>query len=368
MDKEMNPQQILTEHPKGKDYSWIFEGVTEYPIVLDSKGVVSFPPIINAERTRVTESTKNLFIDVTGSSERAVRDTLHVLLTAFHDRGAKIENVRLKFVDGQRDSAVFERTEKMDMEFMNKTLGLRLKPPETVQLLSRMGHIAKEGEKTIEIEVPPYRADIMHQVDFVEDVAIAYGYGKFKPVLPKLITIGKESESAVLDEDIRMAMVGMGFNEVMTWTLTNEEKNSASEIMEEAVEIKNPRTRDFTLFRTSLLPSLLSTLADNKTKSMPQRIFEIGRVSDAKGKCRTVLGAAITGPRATFSDVKGVLDVIAEMLKMKAEQEDKPFCIPGRCVSVRDRKETGGWCGEISPKVLQNFRLEMPVAAFEVAL
>jgi len=400
MDKEMSPADILKEHPKGKEYAHIFDGVTEYPMVMDTTGVLSFPPIINSERTKLTDKTKNLLIDVTGTSESAVRITAHVLAIALYDRGASVENIKLKMMQGgEQNSLIFERKEKLSLKFANKTLGLRLKPEQAIELLAKMGYTAVSEKDTLIIDVPPYRADIMHEVDFVEDLAVAYGYENFKPDMPKLMTIGSLKPETQVENNIRSMLVSSQFNEINSWTLTNEQTDRKALINDSGVEIKNPRTNDFTRFRTDLIPSLLSSLAINKTRGLPQRLFEIGRVSDSKGNCFTRLCCVITAEHASFSDIAGVLNTVKSMLNVDVDSVDagKEFLIPGRSVvfSRGDKKERKkreadgtvsrdsakyradyratvgsivGWCGEIHPQVLENFGIEYPVAAFEISL
>lgn len=385
-DKEMSPAEILKEHPKGKEYAHIFDGVTDYPMVMDSLGVLSFPPIINSERTRVTESTKNLLFDVTGTSEQAVRSTLHIFATAMYDRGASIENVKLKMMQGgEQNSLMFERKEKLSLAFANKTLGLRLKPEQAIELLKKMGYTAAAEGQTIIIDVPPYRSDIMHEIDFVEDLAVAYGYENMKPDLPRFMTIGSLKPETEVEDKLRSSLVSAGFNELTTWTLTNEETDKKALIYESGVEIKNPRTNEFTRFRTDIMPSMLSTIAANKTRGLPQMLFEIGRVADMKGACSTRLCCAITSDNASFSDIAGVFNLVGDALGARIEPVDagKEFLIPGRSVKFihdsgkkegKSKEADGtvgsivGWCGEIHPQALENFGIEYPVAAFEISL
>ena len=94
MNIEMNLKEILQKHPKGTAYADIFDGISDYPIILDkNNNVVSFPPIINGELTRVTKSTKNLFIEITGTGELAVRQALNIVVSAIADRGGEIYSV-----------------------------------------------------------------------------------------------------------------------------------------------------------------------------------------------------------------------------------------------------------------------------------
>lgn len=370
-DKEMSPQDVLKDHPKGQEYSWVYEGVDSYPIVMDSKGVVSFPPIINAERTRVTQDTKDLFIEITGTSEPAVRSVLHIFLTALYDRGAKIENVPLLVLpEGKRDSAIFERKESLDRDFAVRTLGERFTQDEMCSLLSRLGHIAKAepGSNTISIEVPPYRADIMHAIDFVEDIAIAHGYQNFKPSLPKFATVGRELPHVAEERKLRASMTALGFVEVATWTLMSKATQHAALDESETVEIKNPKTTETEILRPSLFPSLMSTLATNKTCGLPQRFFEIGRVANAKGICSTRAGCIMTDTVADFTGIKGIYEVANAHLHTSYKEQDFRWLIPGRSIVLFRKKDPVGWCGEISPEVIENFHLEYPAAAFEVVL
>ena len=371
MDKEMSPQEVLEKHPKGQEYAGIYEDINEYPLVMDTIGVVSFPPIINAERTRITGETKNLFIEITGTSENAIRDTLHILTTAFADRGAKIEDVKLKMLpEGEKCSLQFERKEKLDLLFLNKTIGYRFKNEDVGKLMKKMGYIAHPEEKKIVFDIPPYRADIMHQVDLVEDVAIAYGYENFVPELPEFITVGKELDSTKYKERLRSILISLGFNEVMTYTLINKEMERAALINEDAAEIKNPKTNVFTIFRTSLLPSMMNVLAANKTREMPQRIFEIGKTADVKGKMQTRVACVIIDKKAKFSDMKGIYELLNSALRTSYNEQEFDFLISGRGIALLSRKDKKvvGWCGEIHPQVITNFGLEYPIIALEATL
>ena len=378
-NKEMTVSQILENHPKGQEYAHIFDKVSEYPMFMDSEGVLSFPPIINSERTRLTEKTSNLLLDVTGTSETAVRTVLNVFATALHERGAKIENIKINQSGKVQDSLQFERKEKLSLKFANKLLGLRLKEQDAVSLLSRMGMDSKAEKGELTISVPPYRSDILHEVDFIEDLAVAYGYENFKPALPKLLTMGAVSDQTKLDSKIRRILISLGFIEINSWTLTNEETAGKAFMNKDAVTIKNPRTSDFTIFRTDLAPSMLQTLGENKTKGLPLKLFEAGRVSDPSGRCRTRLCCAIMSENSSFSNMASVLNEVKSSANVSEryvedEKETTGFehLIEGRYVLVgtqEERKgETTGWCGEIHPKVLQNFRLEYPVSMFEFDL
>lgn len=96
MNEKLNLKEILEKHPKGRDYAWTLEGLDRYPIILDkNKNVLSFPPIINGELTKVRESTKEIFIEVTGLNQKAVNQALNILVTSILDRGGKAYTVEI---------------------------------------------------------------------------------------------------------------------------------------------------------------------------------------------------------------------------------------------------------------------------------
>jgi len=96
MNEPLNLRQILQRHPKGRDYAGILKNFDRYPIILDkNNNVLSFPPIINGELTRVTENTKNLFIELTGTSNLAVNQALNIVIASISDRGGEIYSVEL---------------------------------------------------------------------------------------------------------------------------------------------------------------------------------------------------------------------------------------------------------------------------------
>lgn len=407
--KEMSIQEILNTHPKGQEYAHIFDNVDQYPMFMDSKGVLSFPPIINSERTRLTENTRNLLFDITGTSEHAIRLVANIFATSLADRGAIIEDVEIMANGSRRKGLEYGRKEKLSVKFANKILGVRFKPEEIVSLLSKMGYKSDLSQKKDEliIEVPPYRADIMHEVDFVEDIAVAYGYDKFKPKLPNLTTNGAISPQSKIDQKIREMMVALQFIETNSWTLTNEDTMKRALMEKKAVKIKNPRTQDFTIFRTDIAPSLLSILSENKTKGLPMKIFEVGRVADEKGNCYTNLCCAIMGENADFSQIATVLFEIKRFAnvsevypdELKAGRQNKKkvpntavktttaktanmrqnadgstdgynHLIDGRFILIKndDSEKICGWAGEIHPQVLENFKLEYPVVMMEFRL
>ncbi|UCF07199.1 MAG: phenylalanine--tRNA ligase subunit beta, partial [Thermoplasmata archaeon] len=219
----MDLEEILRKHEKGRDYAWTLEGFSRYPIIVDSNHeVLSFPPIINGTLTMVTEDTKDIFLDLTGTDMNAINLALNIVSTALAERGGKVERVEVVYSD--RSIKTPDLTPgKMDLEldYLNSMLGTHLTAEDAVGHLEKMGFGAEPKDAAISASVPAFRGDILHPIDLVEDVAISYGYMEFAPELPKKMTFGEPMELVDFCGKLRVIMAGFGFNEVITLTLSN---------------------------------------------------------------------------------------------------------------------------------------------------
>ncbi|MFQ6135724.1 MAG: phenylalanine--tRNA ligase subunit beta [Candidatus Hydrothermarchaeales archaeon] len=379
MEEEMSLKEILEKHPKGIQYAHIIDRFDRYPIILDSKGdVLSMPPIINGELTRVMEETTDFFVEITGTDFTLVSRALNIVATAFAERGWGIRQVEIEYPDKVIKTPDFSPVKRgLGVEYVNRMLGLDLTSSEIASCLEKMGFGVEDGENLL-VSVPCYRADILHEIDLVEDVAIGYGYQNFEPVLPKLVTTGEKHPMEKYCEKVRSAMIGYGFTEVMTLMLTNEESNFLDTKTEgEAVEIKNPISEEHTIVRTSLLSSLLEVLKINKHRELPQKIFEIGDVIfldkdvetgalDKKKLCSCSIHS-----KASFTEIKSVVEGVLRDLGVKDYQikrSDHASFIEGRRATIKASDLDVGYFGELHPEVITNFELEYPIIAFEIDL
>ncbi len=373
------PERILKELPKGKAYGYILEGRKRYPLITDSAGnVVALPPIITAETAKIGPETKSVFIDVTGTSQRAIWECLSIICCALADRGAEIQSVWVN--DGKRYATPDLSPEEsaVPLRRIDGLLGRRFDAEEAKELLERMGYGVEMDEKKakLHVKIPPYRTDVMHEVDLIEDVAVAFGYMNFAPTLPDFPSTGVPSASEERDNAVREILVGFGFNEVLARYITNRRDNFTKPGIGEhpAIHIKNPLTENATMFRSWCLPSLLEILGLNKDQKMPQRIFEVGDVAlleGGKAVEKKKLAAAICDAKASFSEMKSLVGAVLAEMGMKcefAELDSHPTFIPGRAVEIlRDGKPVGVF-GEVHPQALANFGIEQPVAALEMEL
>jgi phenylalanyl-tRNA synthetase beta chain len=372
MEEKITLSEILELHPKGIEYSIILQGCKKYPLLLDSRNqTLSFPPIINGELTKVTESTKNIFIDVTGTDANAVMDALRITALALVDRGGELFTVEVVGKKKLQTPDLECQLEELPVEKINKMLGVNFTEAQLLKLLAKMGY-TPAGRK---LRVPCYRVDVMGWVDLAEDAAIAYGYNNFEPSLPNFFSMGQEKRSEIVESRVRELLTGLDFLEVMCYNLTNEQECFGKMLLDEKprVKIKNPKVEDFTMLRTWLPPSLLRIASESRQVELPIRIFEIGdavsldgsRVNESRH-----IACAVYDSKATFSEIKSIADsLIREMgwdVEMKSAEH--PSFIKGRVAELVYRKKRVGLLGEIHPQVLSNFGLEQPVALLEIDL
>ena len=215
--------------------------------------------------------------------------------------------------------------------------------------------------------VPSYRADILHPIDLVEDIAIAYGYMNFRPEIPKLSTVGRNDRTELFSDRVRELMVGYGLMEVMTLIMTSPKDLFARMGLPdgEVVEAINPVSLENSVARSWLLPSLMAVLEKNRNREYPQMLFEVGDCIKADGSQERRLAGVLAHSKSSFSEAKGVVTGLLDELKAKYEikQGGHASFIEGRCGDFGF-----GFFGEIRPRVLSNFGLEVPVAAFELSL
>ena len=337
MDEEMDLAEILQRNEKGKAYAHLLDGFDQYPIILDKNGsVLSFPPIINGVLTTVTTGKHDLFIDVTGNDRKAVKGALDIVATALAERGGRIETVVMH--DGDEtfrspDLTPSKRT--ISASACDKFLGTTLGPEGMVECLRRMGMDAVANGDEVEVTIPSVRLDIMHDVDIYEDVATGYGFDRFGGRHSLVQTSGSMSPLTTFSENLRDVMVGLGFNEVTTLTLSNQKDE----------------------------------FEHNKHRDLPQRIFEIGNVvRDFHTQPR--LCAMVTASKTSFTEIKSLTEsVLREMgLRYTLEPCDLPTFVPGRGARIMmDGKEIGMF-GEMAPSVVVGYEITHPIIFMEIDL
>jgi len=231
------------------------------------------------------------------------------------------------------------------------------------------------GYKAKKAVIPPYRVDILHPIDIVEDVAIAYGYENFEPVIPKISTVGEENHKEIFFRRVSSIITGFGFLETSTYHLTNySDMKTKMNADIPYLELSNSVSSEFYILRPWLLPLLIKVLSENKTREYPHMVFEIGTVfsSDIEEETRIFekknLAIAIASRSADFTKIKQVVDALMNALGIKYDVEEakNSSFIPGRVANILIDDQNIGFMGELSPAILSNWQLDTPVCCLEI--
>ncbi|MFX1582808.1 MAG: phenylalanine--tRNA ligase subunit beta, partial [Promethearchaeota archaeon] len=306
--KELTAKQILRNHPKGQEFGGIIKDHPRYPLLVDAEGkVLSLPPVINSnDLGRLLITTKDVFVEVTGTHKQTALQSLNIVITALAERGGTLEEVEVVYPTHRESLPNLALTPReVSIDRINRTIGYDFGGPAIIRALKRMRMDAKHDQTTIHVGIPAYRVDILHDVDIIEDVAIGYGYNRIEPELPQTMTVGQELPMTTMLRTIRDLMVGLGYQEITNYVLTNSrvffEKMNLSK--KAVVEIANPKSMEYHLARNKLLPGLLAFLGENTAQELPHRVFELGSVVKVNPQAETCtdtvhnLAAAIVNSR-----------------------------------------------------------------------
>lgn len=295
---------------------------------------MSLPPIINGNHSKITLDTKNVFIEITATDKTKVEIVNHMLIAMFAGYAESIEPIKIisPHNNESRESPdLSPRTWKAEVDYLNNVTGLDLSPEEISKLLSKMGHDvspSKEDKNVLDVSVPITRADILHQADIMEDYAIAYGFNKLPKIYPnKTAAVSAPLPINKLGDIVRLETASAGWTEVMPLILCSHEENfewlNRKDDGKTAVKLANPKTAEYQLVRTSLLPGLLKTINSNKHHSVPMKIFEVSDVGfkdetqERKSRNERHFAAAVMGKTSGFEQVHGLLDRLMLMLRSK---------------------------------------------------
>ncbi len=373
---EFTIAEILKEHPKGKEYAWILEPFDKYPVLRDAANqILSLAPIINSETTGKLEiGDDEIFFDCTGTDEHVVLLAANIFAQALYDRGFTLSSCEVVYPDKKvfTPDVKTHSIEVAQVDFEN-LVGVELSSAKIKECLRKMR--CDYDSKTSKVTFPCFRADVMHKVDAIEEVAIGFGYSALEPASLTSYTAGYILPKEKVLRACRELMIGLDFQEIFSMLLSNKELLYKKMNVKDfgTIEIDTYLSETYSVVRTWLLPILLDMLSHNKHYDYPQKIFEQGLVTlkkDAAVIDEEHLAGLSAHPKADFTESKQIVDYLLSMLDVEYSMKefDHDSFIPGRCVHVFCKGKVIGFIGELNPKVLENFGLLMPVCAFELNL
>ena len=385
-EETMNLSEILSEHPKGKEYGHILKGQDVYPLLSDSNNnILSFPPIINSnDLGAVQVGDTDLLVEFTGTDIYSIALSASMVACDFADYGYEIQSVEVRYAFdtplGKNPvfPFYFQVPTTVDSAKATALLGKSISPEKAMEALTRMGVESENHGQFVKAWPPVYRNDFLHQVDLVEDIMIGIGMDFFEPEKPKDFTIGRLTPVESFSRLAKNIMVGLGFQE-MIYNYLGSRKDYLDKMGlsdEGAIRIANPMTENFEYVRPSILPSLLNSESVSAKAVYPHKIFEVGKIgyidntNNYHSATRQRLGFLSAHGSADFNEAANTVSVLAYYLGMTYEvvpSEDSRF-IPGRQAQLLLKGKPVGVFGEVHPAILENWAIAMPCVAGEFDL
>jgi phenylalanyl-tRNA synthetase beta chain len=373
----MTIEQILDKTENGRAYRHLLPG-DRYPVIIDAAGtVLSLPPIINGETSRVDEKCKNLFVEVAATDRKTAEDALAIIAFTLYDAGFAIEAVT---IDNDKKTVTPDAkptTMQVDAEYINGILGLNLSVNQIVSCLRRSRLDARATGNKITCIIPRYRVDITHPIDLAEEVAIGFGIYNVEPSFPPASTAGQRSTQSIYFDSARQTIVGLGMIEAFNSSLASRDVlyGLAGRTEYEVLSVDGTKSAEHEILRDSLIPSLLQSLSRNVHEEYPQKLFETGktfRKADGKIEESWTVAVVIAHSEAGYTEAKSALAALLDSgfkTGFTTKASANPLFIKGRCAEIilQDGRNVGT-IGEITPLAIDNFKLRVPVAAFEVDL
>eukprot|EP00743_Colponemidia_sp_Colp-15_P001397 GILK01001532.1.p1 GENE.GILK01001532.1~~GILK01001532.1.p1 ORF type:complete len:604 (+),score=105.96 GILK01001532.1:43-1812(+) len=387
--------QFYKDDNKLKHFLHIIQDSPLYPVILDSQRVVlSLPPIINSEHSKIRLDTRDVFIECTATDltkAEIVLNTMVAMYSQYCTDPFTVEPVEIFYESTQQLSVypnVEARTATASVKYIQTVTGIpneELCGEKMAALLTRMclpTSLGSDGD-SLSVSVPITRSDVLHACDIAEDVAIAFGYNNVKRKIPSTPTIGRQQPLNKLTDLLRLELANAGYTECLTMALC-----SRDEIFKllrrpddlSAVTIGNPKTFEFQVARTTLLPGLLKTLFENKDHPLPVKLFEVSDVvlkntdSDVGTSNVRRVAALFTSLSSGFEVIHGLLDLLMTKLSVAnyriegLEGSGDGVFFPGRQARILVNDQPIGVLGVLHPEVLANFGLSYPASAMEFDL
>jgi len=373
-------RHILKELDVGMQYGHILQKTSVYPIIIDAESnVLSFPPIINSNLTKISTATKNIFLEVTANNLTVSEDILSVMAMALYDAGFEIKTVSTHNAVGHNKETPKMNPSyiKVETRYINRILGLNLNITDILKCLkkSRLDGKFMSG-KIIKCTIPRYRTDIIDRTDLVEEVAVGYGIYNLTATIPSSDLLGKRNYLSATLDIVREVMIGLGMIEVVNFILVSRKINY---LLMGIAEPDNLMTAEKTksieheVLRESLIPSLILTLSHNIHEDYPQRLFEVGKVFERRDRIKEYwnLGVVVAHSKANYTEGKSIVQTFLKTSFGK-EVVTKPnvnvTLVQGRSSDIIIDGLSVGYIGEITPSVIEQFKLRVPVVAAELNL
>jgi phenylalanyl-tRNA synthetase beta chain len=413
-EKEYTADKLMEYYlndPAGKNlkpYVPLIYDSPVYPVIMDAKDTVcSLPPIINGSHSKISPETKNCLIECTATDltkAEIVLNTIVCMFSQYCKDKFTVEPVDVVYEKDQGAGKKWEidltdRDAEAKVADVWSVIGITNKEltPEAMCTSCNKLQLTSTYDKASEmlrVKVPPTRTDILHPIDVIEDIAIAFGFDNIPKQMPSTNTVGKQQPVNQLADLLRDELARAGYLECLSLGLAsmNENYHWLNRPDDKlAVVLSNPMTIEFEIVRTTLLPGILKTLRENKSMPMKDgvKLFEVSDIvlldKTHPVGCRNHrrLCALYTGPTAGFEIIHGLVDRLMQLLEINLPESDKlpkykitpsseMTYFPGRSadlIIVDEKGETKiGSFGVLHPECLKNFEIVYPCSIVEIEI
>jgi phenylalanyl-tRNA synthetase beta chain len=258
-------------------------------------------------------------------------------------------------------------------EKINKLLGTDISAEDMIGFLERL-EIRVEGAQAL---IPTFRADIETSADLAEEVARLYGYGNIPATLyAGSPSIGVKTRKQGIFDLIKAAAASLGYSEAMTYSFESPKVFDKLSIpggdpRRNAVKILNPIGSDYSIMRTSMENSMLTSLSLNfSRRNDGVRLFEAAKIYIPKGLPLSELPDEVetlaigSCGEGDFFELKGAVEEVLSSIGI-IESEFSPIAPshmhPGRCAEVSYKGSILGYLGEIHPQTAQRYSIDSRV-------
>lgn len=286
---------------------------------------------------------------------------------------------------------------KLDLDYVKNLFGIEISKNEVIKILKRLEFKVYEGvvptkftgSWSLQIEVPTFRLDISLPEDLIEEIGRIYGYQKIPSIFPVAFLIPPKRKPEIFWEDMAKDILKeVGFTEIYNYSFISQKDAEifghlnfylSGKKVKSLIEVENPTSIEFQYLRPSLIPNLLKNVEKNlhHTKfgaGAEIKIFESGKIFKRDFKEKKALAGIITGE--AFYEAKGVIDLLLNKFGISniwydeyqptPEESKLTLWHPQKCAEIKVNHEKIGFLGEISPRILDNLKIETKVTVFDI--
>ncbi|WP_019125807.1 phenylalanine--tRNA ligase subunit beta [Peptoniphilus grossensis] len=361
-------------------------------LITDGSEIIGLAGIMGGLDSEITEKTVNVLLEGANFNKENIRKTSRRLnlrseASSRFEKGidpnlAKTAVDRVcqlaemlgiaEVVGGSKDVGDFEKAPKeikLRLEKVNDLIGVDFTIDEVANILNRLEIETEVKGDYLLAKIPSVRLDLGIEEDLIEEVARIYGYDNVTPQkLRGTLTVGRKPRFRNVEDRIKNLLIGLGYSEFMTYSFVSPssyEKANYKEDEKNIIRILNPLGEDYSIMRTTIVPSMIDALAKNYVRGNENvGGFEIGNTffpTDGElpaEKLKLTMGFYDLGD---FYYLKESIEKLLWYLGiegLEVRRKEVSFLHPGRSAEFILKGESLGVLGEVHPKVLENYGLK----------